>query len=59
MMMSREEFKNTNWKCSYEEYVKCYCPDCKRENCIHRDSYKRTPEIDGGLGLCPNLKIKD
>jgi hypothetical protein len=57
-MMTREEFKNTNWKCSYEEYAKCYCPDCKRENCKHRDAYRRMPENTGGLGLCPNLKEK-
>jgi hypothetical protein len=57
-MMTREEFANTNWKCSYEEYVKCYCPDCKRENCKHRGAYRRMPENTGGLGLCPNLKEK-
>ena len=27
-----------------------------KEDCIHRDAYRRLPEIDGGLGLCPNLK---
>lgn len=52
-MMTREEFENnTNWKMSYEEYMKCYCPECcKKENCIHRDAYRRVPKIDGGLGL--------
>lgn len=28
----------------------------KKEDCIHRGAYRRVPEIDGGLGLCPNLK---
>lgn len=27
-----------------------------KEDCIHRNAYRRVPEIDGGLGLCPNLK---
>lgn len=57
-MMSREDFANTNWKMTYEEYAKCYCPDCTRENCKHREAYRRVPVIDGGLGLCPNLKCE-
>lgn len=56
-MMSEFDFKNgTRWKMSYEEYKKCYCQECKRKNCPHREAYRRVPEIDGGLGLCPNLK---
>lgn len=56
MIFTREEFEaRTNYKMSYEEYVKTYCPDCNNENCIHRNAYRRMPEIDGGLGLCPNL----
>lgn len=55
-MMSKERFAETNYKMSYEEYQKCYCPKCKMENCIYRDAYRRLPRIDGGLGLCPNLK---
>lgn len=59
-MMTREEFTNTNWKMTYEQYQKCYCPECdKRENCIHHDAFRRVPEIDGGLGLCPRLKESD
>lgn len=55
-MITREQFENnTNWKMSYEEYQKCYCSDCKMEDCIHRDTYRRIPIIDGGLALCPNL----
>jgi hypothetical protein len=54
-IMSKEEFTSTNWKMTYEEYSKCYCPDCKMENCKHREAYRRVPTIDGGLGLCPNL----
>ena len=55
-MMTRERFKETNWKISYEEYKKCYCGECDKTDCIHRNAYRRVPEIDGGLGLCPNLK---
>ena len=55
-MMTRERFAETNWKMSYEEYQKCDCTECDKENCIHRDAYRRLPGIDGGLGLCPNLK---
>lgn len=55
--MTKEQFKNnTNWKMSYEEYQKCDCTQCDKENCIHREAYRRVPKIDGGLGLCPNLK---
>ena len=25
-------------------------------NCIHKGAYRRLPESDGGLGLCPRLK---
>lgn len=55
-MMTRERFTETNWKMTYEEYQKCDCTECEREKCIHRDAYRRVPEIDGGLNLCPNLK---
>ena len=41
---------------SYEEYQKCDCTECTKEECPHREAYRRVPEIDGGLGLCPNLK---
>lgn len=54
--MTREEFiNNTNWKMSYEEYQACDCTQCEKTSCIHRDTYRRVPRIDGGLGLCPNL----
>lgn len=53
----REWFEKTNWKCTYEDYLKCYCPDCeKQDTCKHSGCYRRVPEIDGGLALCPNLK---
>ena len=58
-MPTREWFEGTNYKMSYEEYKKCYCSECKRKNCLHRDAYRRMPEADGGLGLCPNLKGDD
>lgn len=59
-MMTREGFEQTdyNGKITYETYQKCNCSVCKRENCIHRESYRRIPKEVGGLGLCPNLKAK-
>ena len=56
--MTREEFAKTSWEMTYEEYQLCYCPNCDKVNCPHRDAYRRVPVIDGGLGLCPNLKEK-
>ncbi len=54
--MTKERFENgTNWQMTYEQCKACYCPDCTKENCPHRDAYRRVPKIDGGLGLCPNL----
>lgn len=55
-MMTKKEFKKTNYKMSYKEYQTCCCHSCEKEGCIHRDAYRRLPKIDGGLGLCPNLK---
>ena len=56
-MMTKERFESgTNYKMTYEEYQKCYCPNCNnKENCIHKDAYRRMPKIDGGLALCKNL----
>lgn len=57
-MLNEQEFKErTAHKCTYEEYKACYCQNCDRADCIHRDAYRRLPKIDGGLGLCPNLAI--
>lgn len=54
--MTREEFENnTNYKMTYEQYQKCYCPNCDKANCPHKGAFRRLPKIDGGLGLCPNL----
>lgn len=52
----RETHANGSWKCSYEEYAACYCPDCSEADCIHRGAFRRVPTIDGGLGLCPKLQ---
>lgn len=57
-MMTKEEYKNTNWKMTYEQYQKCYCPECDKANCPHREAFRRVSKIDGGLGLCPRLKEK-
>ena len=56
MTMSKERFALTLYKMSYEEYKLCDCIECKRKDCIHRDAYRRLPRVDGGPGLCPNLK---
>ena len=58
MMMTKERFEDTGFYMSFEEYKKCYCPECNKENCVHREAYRRFPKIDGGLGLCPRLKEK-
>ena len=54
--MTREYFENnTAWKMTFEEFQKCNCTQCDKENCVHRGAFRRVPRIDGGLGLCPNL----
>lgn len=53
--MTKQEFENTSYKMSYEEFEKCDCQKCNNKECLHRDAYRRVPRIDGGLGLCPNL----
>lgn len=56
-MMTKEQFETrTSWKMTYAEYVACDCTRCSREDCPHREAYRRVPIVDGGLGLCPNLK---
>lgn len=56
-MFTYEEFKSrTNWKMSYAEYVACCCERCRRDDCPHRNAFRRVPFVDGGLALCPNLK---
>lgn len=55
MSMSKERFKNTNWKMSYEEYMLCDCASCDKE-CIHKGAYRRLLECDGGLELCERLR---
>lgn len=55
--MTREEYKQTAWNMTFEEYQACDCSKCDRkETCVHRDAFRRFPEVDGGLGLCPNLR---
>ena len=55
--MTKEHFENnTNWKMTFEEFQKCDCTQCDKKDCIHREAFRRVPVIDGGLGLCPNLK---
>lgn len=55
-MITREWFEQTSHKCTFEEYVACDCIECNNTECPHRDAFRRFPESDGGLGLCPNLK---
>ena len=56
--MTEERFKQTSYygKISYETFKKCNCSECDRENCIHREAFRRMPVEVGGLGLCPTLK---
>ena len=55
--MTKEHFENnTNWKMTFEEFQKCDCTQCDKKDCIHREAFRRVLVIDGGLGLCPNLK---
>ena len=55
--MTKEHFENnTNWKMTFEEFQKCDCTCCDKKDCIHRNAFRRVPVIDGGLGLCHNLK---
>lgn len=42
----------TWWLYNSNQGWKDYCG----EECPHRGAYRRVPKIDGGLGLCPNLK---
>lgn len=58
-MMTRERFEQTNYKMSFDQYQKCDCTCCSKDDCKHRNAYRRFPEIDGGLGLCPKLKECD
>ena len=55
-MLSKNRFNQSKWRMTYEEYQKCYCETCNNKKCIHRATFRRFPETDGGLGLCPNLK---
>ncbi len=55
--MARELFEtNANYKMTYEEFQKRGCTQCDKKDCTHHGAYRRTPRIDGGLGLCPNLE---
>lgn len=57
MSMTKEHYETmTAWKMSYEEYCACDCCNCEKRDCPHKGAYRRVPEIDGGLGLCPNLQ---
>lgn len=59
IIMTRERFLKTNWKMTYEQFQKCDCTECDKEDCPHKYAFRRVPEIDGGLGLCPRLKERD
>ena len=66
-MITKEMFAETNWKMSYEEYQKCDCTECKKEECPHRGTYRRVPEVKdfmlefivmNGDYLIPMAKLK-
>ena len=48
-MMTKEEYKNTNWKMTYEQYQKCYCPECDKANCPHREAFRRVSKIESKI----------
>lgn len=52
----RKDFALTAWNCSFEEYRAFRCSDCDKEDCQHREAYRRVPKSDGGLALCPRLQ---
>lgn len=54
--MTKEQFANTGFRMTYAEYSACDCGKCSKENCPHRDAFRRFPFSDGGLALCPNLR---
>lgn len=54
--MTKEQFSRTGWKMTYAEFCACDCTKCSRQDCPHRDAYRRVPFSDGGLALCPNLR---
>lgn len=55
--MTKEQFENqTNWKMTFAEFQACDCTRCNREECPHREAFRRVPFVDGGLALCPNLR---
>ena len=49
-------YNRSAYKCTFEEFKAFQCSNCKKEGCPHREAFRRVPTIDGGLGLCPNLK---
>ena len=44
-VMSESEYRNTGWKMPYEDYVKCYCPDCKKKKIVYIEMH--TEEYHG------------
>ncbi len=54
--MTEQRFQETGFRMTYAEFSACDCTKCSRENCPHREAYRRFPFIDGGLALCPNLR---
>ena len=53
--MERETYEKLSTKLDYETFIKCYCPECEKENCFHRGAYIILPNKAGFLGLCANL----
>lgn len=41
------------------EFGRIYnCCSCGRQNCVHREAYRRLPTSIGGLDLCPGHEPK-
>jgi hypothetical protein len=41
------------------EVTECDCSKCAKDECNHRNAYRRLPSIIGGLGMCPHLAKED
>lgn len=55
--MKRIHFQSAQGALEYERKNHCYCPECDKQECIHREAYRRMPIEVGGLGECPRLPV--
>ena len=41
--MTEQRFQETGFRMTYAEFSACDCTKCSRENCPHRDAFRRFP----------------